>query len=204
MRFLTSRMRVVDQVAFAADGRRLFGAGTTVPALRPKPDNRGIDVWDLTGGPEPADRLFPDELISGLTVHPAGRWLYVGTGYKFPDESTSDYFAVDLATGGTFPLGLRAGNRFVLAAPPSGEWFVVFGYVGDWRTNRLLRWRQPPAAAPVKEWECKPRSDRFFPCHIACDPDGAWLITHELEGGKTVQDQVYELGHPRRRDRPGA
>ena len=38
MRFLTSRMRVVDQVAFARDGRRLFAAGNDVGQ---------IVLWDI-------------------------------------------------------------------------------------------------------------------------------------------------------------
>jgi WD40 repeat protein len=193
MRFLNSRVRVVDQVAFAADGRRLFAAGSTVPALRYKPDNRGIDVWDLTGGRAPAERLFPDQLIAGLALNPAGRWLYVGTGYQYPDESASAYFAVDLAGGETFPLGLRAGYAFVLAAHPSGEWFVAFGYVRDWLMSRLVRWRQPPAAAPAQEWECKPRKAHYYTSHITADPNGTRLITHEIESGIAVRDQVYEL-----------
>jgi WD40 repeat protein len=192
MRFLTSRVRVVDQVAFAADGRRLFAAGSNVPDHRYKPDNRGIDVWDLPGGPSPAERLLGDRLITGLAVNAAGRWLYVGTGYKY-EESTSGYWALDLASGVPHPLGLRAGNAFVLAAHPSGKWLVAFGHAGDWRKSRIVRWRQPPAAAPVREWECKPRTDRFFTRHIACDPNETRLITHELEGGKPTRDQVYEL-----------
>jgi WD40 repeat protein len=193
MRFLTAHMRVVDQVAFSGDGRRLFAAGSNVPALRYTAGNRGIDVWDLPGGPSPAGRWLTDQLIVGLAVNASAPWLYVGTGYKYPDESASAYFAVDLASGRPFPLGLRAGNTFALAPHRSGEWFVVFGYGRDWRNGRLVRWRQPPAAAPVREWECQPRKPHHFTRYLACDPAGTRLVTHELEGGVAVNLQVYEL-----------
>ena len=80
MRLLSARMRVIDQVAFAHDGRQLFAAGSNVinvPDLRHKPDDRGIAVWDLAGGPSPAARLFADQRIVGFAVNPAGRWLYI-------------------------------------------------------------------------------------------------------------------------------
>ncbi|VTR96509.1 xre family transcriptional regulator : Uncultured bacterium genome assembly Metasoil_fosmids_resub OS=uncultured bacterium PE=4 SV=1: WD40 [Gemmata massiliana] len=193
MRFLTSRMRVVDQVAFARDGRRLFAAGSNVPDLRYKPDNRGIDVWDLAGGPNPVSQLFSDQLIAGFAVNPAGRWLYVGTGYDYPDEHTSRYFAVDLASEGLTSLGLRGGNSFVLGTHPSGEWFVGYGYRTDWQTSRIVRWRHPPAGAPTEEWEIAPSARRFYTSQIACAPNEELLVTHDIEGGIAVRDQVYEL-----------
>jgi WD40 repeat protein len=193
MRLLIPRMRVVDQVAFAHDGRRLFAAGSNVPALRYRPDNRGIDVWDLPGGPNPAERLLASHLIAGFAVNPAGRWLYIGTGFDYPDESASAYSVVDLESGESSRLGLRAGNAFVLGIHPSGGWLVGSGHLTDWQTNRLVRWRQPPAGAPVKEWELKPRAARCYTGHIACDPDGTQLLTHDIESGIAVKDQVYEL-----------
>jgi WD40 repeat protein len=206
MRFLTAHMRVVDQVAFAADGRRLFAAGSNVPDLRYQPDNRGIDVWDLTGGPKPCERLFPAHLIAGLAVNPARPWLYLGTGYDDSNERASGYFAVDLGSGAHSPLGYRAGNAFFLAAHPSGEWLVGFGWVTDRQTGRLVRWRQPPAAAPAPEWERQPQARHFYTRHIACDPKAPRLITQDLEGGVAVRDQVYELtvrdpatGRPRKK-----
>jgi hypothetical protein len=50
------------RLAFAHDGGRLFAAGSNVPDLRHKPGNRGIDFWDLAGGPNPAARLLADHL----------------------------------------------------------------------------------------------------------------------------------------------
>jgi WD40 repeat protein len=193
MQFLIPHMRVVDQVAFAHDGRRLFAAGSNVPALRYKPDNRGIDVWDLPAAAKPAERLFANELITGFAVNPAGRWLYVGTGFPHPDASASGYWVVDLTTGASSSLGLSAGNGFILGVHPSGDWLAGYGHLTDWQTNRLVRWRQPPSAAPVKDWELKPQPARHYTCHIACDPNGTRLFTREIEMGTAVPDQVYEL-----------
>jgi WD40 repeat protein len=193
MWLLPTRMRVVDQVAFAHDGRRLFAAGSNVPDLRYKPDNRGIDVWDLAGGPNPSARLFADHLIAGFAVNPVGRWVYIGTGFDYPDESTSAYFVVDLASGKSSEMGLRAGNAFVLGVHPTGEWLVGFGHRTDRRTNRLVRWRQPAAGGPVEEWEVNPRAARSYTRQIACDPGGTRVVTHDIESGIAVRDQVYEL-----------
>ncbi|MBP3956095.1 hypothetical protein J8F10_12460 [Gemmata sp. G18] len=193
MRFLTSRMRVVDQVAFARDGRRLFAAGTNVPDLRYEPNNRGIDVWDLAGGPAPVSQLLADQLIAGFAVNPAGRWLYVGTGYDYPDEHTSAYFAIDLTNGAVTRLGWSGGNSFVLDTHPSGEWFVGHVYRTDWRTRRLVRWRQLPADAPTEDWEIAPSASRFSTSQIACAPTEELIVTHDIESGIAVRDQVYEL-----------
>jgi WD40 repeat protein len=193
MRFITTRVRVVDQVAFAHDGRQLFVAGSNVPDLRYKPDNRGIEVWDLTGGPNPTTRLLAEHLIAGFAINPAGRWLYVGTGFDYPDESTAGYSAVDLASGAADGMGLSFGNAFVLGVHPTGGWLVGFGQRTDWQSRRLVRWRQPPTAAPVEEWETRPRAGGFYTHQVACDPSGTRVITHEIEGGIAVRDQVYEL-----------
>ena len=193
MRFLTTRMRVVDQVAFAHDGRQLFVAGSNVPDLRYKPDNRGIEVWDLTGGLDHATRLVAEHLIAGFAVNPAGRWLYVGTGFDYPDESTAAYSAIDLTGGSVYRLGLSFGNAFVLGVHPVGGWLVGFGQRTDWQSRRLVRWRQPPTAAPVEEWEFKPQASGFYTDQVACNPDGTRVVTHDRESGIAVRDQVYEL-----------
>jgi WD40 repeat protein len=193
MRLLTTSIRVVDQVAFAHDGRQLFAAGSIVPEFRHKPDNRGIDVWDLSSGPNPAARLFADHLIAGFAVNPMGRWLYIGTGFNYPDESTSAYSVVDLTSRESSGMGLSAGNAFVLGMHLTGGWLVAFGHHRtDWKTSRLVRWRQPPAGAPVEEWEVKHPTARIYTRHVACDPNGTRVITHDIEHGP-VRDQVYEL-----------
>jgi WD40 repeat protein len=192
MRFLNARMRVVDQVHFSHEGRRLFAAGSNVPDLRYKPDNRGIDVWDLAGGAGPADRLFAEEIVAGLAVNPASGWLYVSTGYDYPDQSRSSYFAHDTAAGKSTRLGLTGGNSFVLSVHPSGRWFVAAGYDNDWRANHLVRWRQPPARPPVREWDRKQRGGQYV-SNLACDPAGARVVTQDGQGGRMVVEQVYEL-----------
>jgi WD40 repeat protein len=192
MLVLNPRMRVVDQLAFDHDGRQLFAAGSNVPDLRYKPGNRGIDVWDATGNPDPADRLFPTDLITGFAVNPAGRWLYIGTGYDH-DETASAYHAIDLTTKEPTRLGLSAGNAFTLAVHSSGGWLVGAGNLGDWRSHRLVRWRQPPDKPPQPEWERPPSESRFYTRHVACDPVEDRLVTQEIESGIAVRDQVYKL-----------
>lgn len=202
MLVLNARMRVVDQLAFAPAGPRLYAAGSNVPDLRYKPDNRGIDVWDLPGGPDPTGRLFPDELIAGFAVNPASGWLYVGTGMDYHSagepHDESGYFAVPPAGGEPVRLGMTGGNAFVLAVHPSGEWLVGAGHTrpwraaGGWGSQRLVRWRQPAGAAPAVEWELPGRSNRHT-YHVAADPGAARLVTHELEFGRAVTDLVYEL-----------
>jgi WD40 repeat protein len=192
MRWLTTRVRVVDQVAFADAGARLVTAGTNVPALRYRPDNRGIEVWDVAGGAEPVAVLFRDRVIAGFAPNPAGRWLYVGTGYERNEAEESDYFAVDLAGGEPVRLGLRSGNAFTLRVHPAGKWLVAFGHLTTWQTHRLVRFRQPAAGPPVQEWEVKPRSSRDYTAHVACDPDGTRILTQDYTSGPVV-DLVYEV-----------
>jgi WD40 repeat protein len=186
-------MRVVDQVAFTPDGRRLMAAGSNAPDDRYKPDNRGIDVWDLHGGAEPTERLFADQLITGFVLNPAGRWLYVGTGFKYPDESTSRYWAVDLKRGEQYPLDLSGGNEFTLDIHPTGKWLVGFGHVTNWQTNQIVRWRQPTGGPPIKVWEYKHVPSRLYTRAIACDPKRTRFVTHDIESGRAVRDQVHEL-----------
>ena len=193
MLILTPHMQVIDQLAFGHDGKRLYAAGSNVPDLRYKPDNRGIDVWDLAGGPELADRLFSDRLIAGFAVNPLGRWLYVGTGYGLGnDEETSGYFAVDLMTGDVTRLELKAGNALILSIGPSGDWLVGAGSIDGWRKRRLIRWRQPTDAPPQKEWEFRPKASDGWTYHVACDPDGTRVITQESDQ-VIVREIVYEL-----------
>jgi WD40 repeat protein len=193
MRFLATRVRVVDQVAFADAGRRLVAAGTNIPVLRYRPDNRGIEVWDTPGGDAPVGRLFPDSVIAGFAVNPAGRWLYAGTGYDRDEIEESHYFAVDLADGEPVRMGLRGGNALTLRVHNSGEWLVGFGYLSTWQSKRLVRWRQPADGPPVKDWEWRPPSAREYAAHVACDPDGSRIVTQDRESGKMVVDQVYEF-----------
>jgi WD40 repeat protein len=198
MRFLNAPMRVVGQVAFGHDGRRLFAAGTMTPELRNKPGNRGVAIWNLDGGADPAARLFADQLVAGFAVNPASGWLYVGTGFDYNDEDASGYFAVHPATGEPFPLGLRGGNEFLLSVHSSGRWLVGAGYrkswrdAGGWGRQHLVRWRQSPAKPPAEEWQL-PARGRWYTSLVACDPDGSRVITHDLEGGRMVTELVYEL-----------
>jgi WD40 repeat protein len=193
MRFLNSRMRYVDQLVFTRDGRRLFAASSNVLDIRNNPEHRGADVFDLLGGSEPIIRLFADYRITGFAVNPAGRWLYLGTdSLSHRDDSALGYWLHDLESGASSHLGLRGANSFALGIHPSGEWLIGFGYLTEWETRRLIRWRQPPAGSPVQEWEIIPPTN-FYTCHVACDPDGTRVITQDLESNIFVTKQVYEL-----------
>jgi hypothetical protein len=150
MRFLNAHMRVVDQVKFAHDGRRLFAAGTNVSDLRRKPDNRGISVWNLDRGADPVQRLVPGLFITGFAVNPANGLLYVGIVYSdFDAEISSEYMVVDPVQATSALLDLAAGFAFVLTVHPSGRWLVAAGtgLRKLARTSRgremLLRWQQP-------------------------------------------------------------
>jgi WD40 repeat protein len=191
-------MQIVDQLAFAHDSRRLFAAGTMTPDYRLKPDNRGIDVWDLSGDHAPVERIFPERLIAGFVVNPAGRWLYVGTAYMYwvydpDDEYRPGYFAIDLLKGKEIRLGINAGNGFALGVHSSGRWLVGAGHLTDWVSKRFIRWKHTSKGPPRPEWEYRPRAWRFYTEHLVCDPDGTRFITYQIESGKAVVDQVHEL-----------
>jgi WD40 repeat protein len=193
MRYLNANMRVVDQVAFSREGW-LFAAGSLVPEFRFKRDNRGVDVWDLAGSAEPIRQFYPDYFVSGFALNPNGRWLYIGVG-DVPGQVNGEragYVAVDLNSGFPHRFGLFTGRSFILDVHVSGTWFVVSGFVDDWRTNRTIRWRQPPDQPPVEEWHIKPRTAHYTR-HLVCDPDSTRIITHDIQGGIAVTDQVYEL-----------
>jgi WD40 repeat protein len=191
-------MQVVDQLAFAHDGRRLFAAGTMNPDDRQKPHNRGIDIWDLSGGPTPVDRIFPERMIAGFVVNPVGRWLYVGTAYlpnhfDPDDDEFPSYFAIDLSKGEAIRLGISSGNGYALDVHSSGRWLVGAGHRTDWLNKRFIRWKHSRNGPPRQEWEYRPRSADFFIWYLVCDPDGTRLITYQIESGIAHVDQVSEL-----------
>jgi hypothetical protein len=141
MLILNARMRMVDQVAFGTDGR-LYAAGTWYGDLRYRRQNRGIDVWELPGSADPVACLFPDRIVNGFVLNPAGRWLYASADrelYQSEDQG-SGYFAVDLRDGQPVWLGMQSWNTFKMAIHPSGEWFVGFGCIGNWMNKRVVRW----------------------------------------------------------------
>jgi WD40 repeat protein len=192
-------MRVVDQVKFAHDGQRFFAAGSNVPDLRYKPDNRGIDVFDLRRGADPVARLLPEHIIAGFAVNPANGWLYVGTGFGDLDgEDTSEYMTIQPTRATVHQLGVSAGNAFVLAVHPSGRWLVAAGsevHRGA-RTTRgrevLVRWQHPARRGVVRSWARLPEGLRTT-LHVAVDPAGNRIVTHEIQTGVLARELVYDL-----------
>jgi WD40 repeat protein len=185
---------VVDCVAFAPDNIRLITSGTNVPALRYKPDNRGIDVWDLSAASTPVNRLLPDRIVTGITLNPLGRWLYVGIGHDYgEDTSSSGYRAVDLVSGEETGLGTNPGNGFTLDVHPSGRRFVGADWVQGFLSGRIVCWEHSSEIGPKLRWEFVHQSRGFFINHLACDPASGQFVTHDLQAGLPVTDQVYEL-----------
>ena len=199
MRFLNAHMRVVDQVKFAHDGQRLFAAGTNVPDLRRKPDNRGITVWDLRRGADPVERLIPGLFITGFAVNPANGLLYVGIVYSdFDPEISSEYMVVDPVRVTSGLLDLAAGFAFVLAVHPSGRWLVAAGtgLRKLARTSRgreiLLRWQHPANKDLTRSWTVFPEGRRQT-LFVACDPLENRIVTHEIKTGVPMTELQYEL-----------
>jgi WD40 repeat protein len=199
MRLLNAHMRVVAQVKFAHDGRRLFAAGTNVPDLRRKPDNRGISVWDLRRGAEPVQRLVPGLFVTGFAVNPANGLLYVGIVHSDLDaEISSEYMVVDPVRATSELLDLAAGFAFVLNVHPSGRWLVAAGtgLRKLARTSRgremLLRWQQPAKKDPTRYWTIFPEGRRQT-LLVACDPLENRIVTHEIKIGVLMTELEYEL-----------
>jgi WD40 repeat protein len=199
MRFLNAPMRVVDQVKFAHDGRRLFAAGTNVPELRRKPDNRGITVWDLRRGDDPVQSLIPGLFITGFAINPANGLLYVGVVYSdFDAEISSEYMVVDPVRGTSELLELAAGFAFVLTVHPSGRWLVAAGtgLRKLARTSRgrqmLLRWQQPAKKEFTRTWTVFPEGRRQT-LFVACHPLENRIVTHEIKIGVPMTELDYEL-----------
>jgi WD40 repeat protein len=196
MRTLTTAIRVIDRLTFSHDGHQLLAAGTNVPDLRNKPGNRGIDVWDVAGSPEPSQHLFTGELITDLVVNPAGRWLYVGVR---DDAGGSDggLFAFDLTTAEPFQLSPTGGHAIAVGA--DGTWVVEACATADW-SCQLARWRQPTAAAPKPDWtmgiDTGPRGrqgPRFWVDCMACDPANNRFVCYEFQVGVVHVESVQRI-----------
>jgi WD40 repeat protein len=192
-------MRVVDQVKFAHDGKRLFAAGTNVPDLRRKPDNRGITVWDFRRGDEPVAHLLPGLFIAGFSVNPSNGLLYVGIVYSdFDAEISSEYMVVDPVQATSALLDLAAGFAFVLTVHPSGRWLVAAGtgLRKLARTSRgrqmLLRWEHQTKGTLTRKWTTftEGRRQTLF---VACDPLENRIVTHEIKIGVPTTELRYEL-----------
>jgi WD40 repeat protein len=181
MLVLNARMRFVDQIAFGHDGR-LYAAGTLHSAHCSKRDNRGIDVWELPAA-HPFTHFFHDRIVYGFALNPAGRWLYASAARDAtsgPGDRASDYYAIDMASGQAVSLGLLPWDGFRLAIDPLGEWFIGFGFVKDWKSRRIIRWRQPVSEPPVQEWEKTPDSKVEWCWQMVCEPARSSVIALEF------------------------
>jgi hypothetical protein len=182
MLVLNARVRIVDQLAFGHDGKHLYAAGTWHGKHHYQWQNRGIDLWELSGVSEPQERLFPTYLVHGIVPNPAGGWLYVSADQDhLSRDGESGYFAVELENGNATWLGLNAWNLCRIAIHPSGSWFVGFGCVTNWLNTRVIRWRQPAQGLPEREWERTPGTQGERPWELAYEPDGVRIAALEGE-----------------------
>src|SRR4051812_14190177 len=71
MRVLVTKLQKVECVAFAPEGAHLFASGLHASSL--DYGDKGIDVFDLAGAPEPVKRLYDARGVQWFAPMPGGR-----------------------------------------------------------------------------------------------------------------------------------
>jgi WD40 repeat protein len=190
MMTLTSRIPVLDRMAFSPDGLRLYACGSMVPDLRFKPFNHGIDVWQIGGGAGPARHYFDGGLTADFALSPCGRWVYAAFANDAYDARRCCHSLDTTDTDGA-PLEGSEGGMSLCA----GNGWVI-GLNAEWRPYRLhlVRWEQTPGAHPNLAWSVPATAGRRKWVHeLTAHPDGRLVVGHQYDVGVAVQDSVHEL-----------
>lgn len=164
------------------------------------PDTASVSMYAIngtTGALTPAGAISescPTELCtaSSLTVHPSGKFAYVGDGY--PGENVS-MFAIDPNTGALTFLGTieaaspDGSNSMEVAMHPSGKFAYAVGdncaldtfdgYVSTYSIN-LTSGALSSAGSPVAAGVC--------PSSVAVDPLGRFVYVTDNSGLNGHQD----------------
>src|SRR5215213_691220 len=85
MRVLVTNLQKVERVAFAPEGTHLFASGLHASSLDYGDKDRGIDVFDLTGGAEPVKRLYEARGVMWFAPMPGGRLAVALKAIRGPD-----------------------------------------------------------------------------------------------------------------------
>lgn len=174
-----------DAVAFSPDGRGLAAAGAAAAVvtagLVSRPEDTGVEVWDLSAGPGVPRRLFADQRVTRFRYDPGGRWVFADLSWS--SEWSWSVGAADPTAPG--PAG-RAGDGLLGDVGPGrllvrGDGATRVGGV-DWLACLSVTGVPPfPVAWRV---DCAPQNSVWF---AALLPDGRAV---------TVDRRVY----PRKAD----
>lgn len=130
-RFLTGHTSGVNDVAFAADGTRLYSGAS----------DGTIREWDVTTGAEIRQVQRHGFGINRLAMGPGGAWLAYGAtdgGTRVIAPDTGESLA-DLTLGRRPILGLAVSRDGGLLAVGDGEGFIMVVETDRWRIARDFR-----------------------------------------------------------------
>lgn len=190
MIILTSRIPVLDRMAFSRDGTLLYACGSMVPDLRFKPFNHGIDVWQIGGDANPRRRYFDGAIIADFATSPCGRWMYVAFANSSYDGTRYCYSLDTTATDADIMVGSENG----MSLCASHGW--VIGQTAEGRPSQLhlVRWDQPSDAHPNLTWSipASPKRRKWVN-ELTAHPNGHVFAGHQFDTGIAVQESVHEL-----------
>lgn len=160
MRILTGANQLLRPLAFSPDGRWLASG-----AEYQTKGNREVQVWDLTGGPEPAWSGLPNPPERLLVFEPDGRHLLVANyGHVRRVDLRTGQMADDSFLKAFRPTAFSADGRSAVGYPARNGRRVVY---------RLARWGPGGWANGLGvDVQYRPRSDQFGFAGPFIDPTG--------------------------------